>query len=176
MHAGNTAGGEQFEAGFAHKFFHERIADLDRAALLLGGFLGQIFGGERRAREAVASRGRADVENGVAHALGRAAARVLFMPEHAETEGIHQRIAFVGLVEINFARNGRDAEAVAIMRDAADDAGEQATYIPGWKSVAETQGIDRADWPRTHGKNIAHDAADAGGRSLKRLNSARRVM
>ena len=91
-----ATGGEQFQARFAHEFFHERIADLHRAALLLGGFLGQILGRKRRARQAVATRRRADIKDGIAHALGRAA-RNLFMAQHAETKRVHQRIAFVGL-------------------------------------------------------------------------------
>ena len=125
---GDRAGGEQFEARFAHEFFHERIADLHRAALLLGGFLGQILRRKRRAREPVATRGRADVKHGIAHALGRAA-RDLFMAQHAEAERVHERIALIRLVEIHLARDGRDAEAIPVMRDAADDAGEQTPIV-----------------------------------------------
>ncbi len=47
------------------------------------------------------------------------------MAQHAEAEGVHERIAFVGFVEINLARDGGDAEAIAVMRDAADDARKQ---------------------------------------------------
>ncbi len=128
LHARNRAGGEQFEARFAYELFHERIADLHRAALLFGGFLGQILRRKRRARETVATRGRADVKHGIAHSLGRAA-RDLFVAQHTKAERVHERIAFVGFVEINLARDGRDAEAIAVMRDAADDAGEKATVI-----------------------------------------------
>ena len=128
LDAGDRAGGEQFEARFAHELFHERIAHLHRAALLLGGFLGQILRRKRRARQTVATGGRADVEHGIADALGRAA-RDLFVAQHAEAEGVHERIALVGLVEIDLARDGRDAEAIAVMRDAADDAGEEAAIV-----------------------------------------------
>ena len=128
LHAGDATGGEQFEARFAHEFFHERIADLHRAALLLGGFLGQILRRKRRARETVATRGRADVKHGIAHALGRAA-RDLFVPQHAEAERVHERIALIRLVEIHLARDGRDAEAIPVMRDAADHAGEEAAVV-----------------------------------------------
>ena len=128
LNPGDRAGGEQFEARFAHEFFHERIAHLHRAALLLGGFLGQILRRERRARQTVAARGRADVKHRVANAFGRAA-RDLFVTQHAEAEGVHERIAFVGFVEIDLARDGRDAEAIAVMRDARHDAGEQTLVI-----------------------------------------------
>ncbi len=128
LNARDRAGGEQFQARFANQFFHERIADLHRAALLLGGFLGQILRGKRRARQAVATRRRADVKNRIAHALGRAA-RDLFVAQHAEAKRVHERIAFVGFVEINLARDGRDAETISVMRDAADHAGKKAAIV-----------------------------------------------
>ena len=128
LHARDRAGGEQFQARFAHQLFHERIADLHRAALLLGGFLGQILRGKRRARQAIATRRRADVKDRIAHALGRAA-RDLFVAQHAEAKRVHQRIALVAFVEINFARDGRNAEAIAVMRDAADHAGEKPAIV-----------------------------------------------
>ena len=95
---------------------------------MLGGFLGQILRRKRRARESVATCRRADVKHGIAHALGRAA-RDLFVAQHAETERVHERIALIRLVEIHLARDGRDAEAIPVMRDAADHSGEQAAVI-----------------------------------------------
>jgi len=61
-----------------------------------GGFLGQILRRERRARQAVATGGRADVKHRIADAPGRSA-RDLFMSQHAEAEGVHERIALVAL-------------------------------------------------------------------------------
>ena len=49
LDAGDRAGGEQFQAGFADQLLHERIAHLHRPALLLGGFLGQVLRGKSRA-------------------------------------------------------------------------------------------------------------------------------
>ena len=51
------------------------------------------------------------------------------MTQNAEAKGVHERIAFVGFVEINFARDSRDAEAIAVMRDAGDDAGEKTAVV-----------------------------------------------
>ena len=48
------------------------------------------------------------------------------VPEHAEREDIHQRIAIVALFENAFAANGRYAETVAVMRDAGDHALQNA--------------------------------------------------
>jgi hypothetical protein len=56
------------------RVFHERIADLHRAALLLGGFPVKSRR-ERRARETVATRRRADAEDGLPTPL--AAPRVI---------------------------------------------------------------------------------------------------
>src|SRR5665213_3583240 len=119
---------QKFEARFANQFFHERIADLHRAALLLGGFLGQIFRRKRRARETVATCRRADVENWIADSLRRAA-RDLFVPQNAEAKRVHEWIAFVGYVEINLARDGWNSKTISVMRDAVDHTGEKAAVI-----------------------------------------------
>src|ERR1041384_2826740 len=52
-----------------------------------------------RSREAVAGGLGADVEDGVADALGRAAGDLL-VAQHAEAEYVHQRVAIVAFVEI----------------------------------------------------------------------------
>ena len=57
------------------------------------------------------------------------AAGDLLMPEHSEAEGVDQRIALVALVEINLARDRGNAEAVSVVRDAADDAGEEPPHL-----------------------------------------------
>ena len=67
LDARDGVGGEQFEAGFEQELFLERIAHLHGGPVLLR-FLGQIARGERRARQAVAARFRADVEHRVADA------------------------------------------------------------------------------------------------------------
>ena len=123
LNAGDRVGREQFEARFEQQFFHERIADLHRGTIFAR-FLGQFARRERRACETIATRRRADVKNRIAHAVGRAA-RDLFVTQHAEAKSIHERIALETFVEINLAADGRDADAIAVMRDARDDAGEQ---------------------------------------------------
>ena len=163
------------------------------------------------------------------------------MPQHAEAESVHERIALVALVKINLARNGGDAKAIPVMRDAGHNAGEQPLVIcdlrfavlnfgvsafgerwlaltpplsPGEREIAsgsrceirrgfslvadcfplyarrgeravrwaifrnrsEAQGVDRANRPGAHREDVAHDAAHAGGRALKRLDCARMVV
>ena len=44
---------------------------------------------------------------------------------------------------------------------------------PGEGSVinrAESQGVEQGDGARPHGQDVAHNAADAGGRALERLH------
>src|SRR5204863_9180253 len=102
--------------------------DLHRAALLLGRFLGQVLRSERCSGQAVATRGRTDVKYRVADAFG-GATRDLFVTQDSQAECVHQWVPFVALVEIDLARDRRDAEAIAVMGDAADDAGEEAAVI-----------------------------------------------
>src|SRR5207249_12076578 len=104
---------EEFEARFEQKLFAERIADLHRRPVLFR-LLGQIARRERRARESVATRLGADVENRITDTLRRTA-RDLFMTQHSETEDVHERIALVAFVKISFAADRGNADAVAVM-------------------------------------------------------------
>ena len=51
------------------------------------------------------------------------------MAQDAEAKGVDQRVALIRFVEINLARDRRDAEAVAVMRDARDHPGEKAPVV-----------------------------------------------
>ena len=179
LDAGDRIGREQFEARFEQQLFLERIADLHRRPVFAR-FLGQIARGKRRARQAVAPRLRADVKDRIADALRRAA-RELLVPQNAEAKDVHQRIAFEAFVEINLAADGRDADAIAVMRDAGDHAGEKPAirlHVRG--SIAgdraEAQRVQQEHRPRAHGENIADDSAHAGGRALERLDRARVIV
>ena len=120
LNPGDGVGREQFQARFEQQLFLERIAHLHRRPFFAR-FLGQILRGEGRAGQTIAPRLGADIENRIADAVGRAA-RDLFVPQNAKAKHIHQRIAFEAFVEINLAPDGRDAKAIAVMRDASDDA------------------------------------------------------
>jgi hypothetical protein len=51
----------------------------------------------------------------------------------------------------------------------ATDAGDQALGLRV-AGIAEAQGVQQRDRPRAHGEDVAHDAADAGGRALVGLD------
>src|SRR5579859_2672099 len=52
-------------------------------------------------------------------------------------------------------------------------AGVRWAIVRDWP---EAQRVDRTNRPGAHGEDVAHDAADAGGRALKRLDRARMVV
>ncbi len=117
---------------------------------------------------------RADVDDGIANARGLGV-EDLFLAADAEGEDVDERVAVVATLEDAFAADGGDAEAVAVVRDAADDAGEDAPVArAGFRAIepAEAERIHDGDGPRAHGEDVAQDAADAGGRALEGLDEA----
>src|SRR5579872_7545981 len=66
-------------------------------------------------------------------------------------------------------------QAVAIVADAGDRVFEQVA-VAGLVQRAEAQGVEIGDGPRAHCKDVAEDAADAGGGALERLHGRRMVM
>ena len=128
LNAGHRPRREQFKTGFQHQLLHERVAHLHGPALLLGRRFGQILRGKRRAGQAVPARRGTHIEHRVADAAGFAA-RDLLVAQRAQTKRIHQRIAVVAAVEMDLAGDGRDAEAIAIMRDAGHDTGEETAIV-----------------------------------------------
>jgi hypothetical protein len=110
----------QLEARLEEQFFGERVAHLDGRALLPP-ILVELGRSHRRAVDAVAAGLRADVNDRIADAL-RDARKMRSARATAEGEDIDQDVAVVGGVEGGLAADGRDADAVAVARDAADDA------------------------------------------------------
>ena len=127
----DRAGLHGFEAGFEQQLFHERIADLHVRALLLR-FFGEFGGGQqRRAVNAVAAGFCADINHGIADALGFGQ-KNFFFSRNAQRERIHQRILRVARLEANFAADRRHAETISIVSDAANHAVENAAILRGF--------------------------------------------
>src|ERR1700687_663459 len=99
----------------------------------------------------------------------------------AERERMDKRIAGIARRELNFTTNRRHTKAVAVMRDAADNAIENAPVACGFPRACfrafhdwtESQGIKNRDRARAHRKNITQDSADTGGRTLEGFEIAR---
>ena len=106
--------------------------------------------------------------------------RSLF-PRDAERQRVHQRILRIARLKAHFPADGRHAKTISVMRDAANHAIENAAILrdrlrerqcADVRDGPEAQRIEHRDGPRAHGENIAQNAADAGGRALKRLDEA----
>src|SRR5438874_1176691 len=120
LDADDRAGRHRLQARLQQELLGERIAHLHRRPARLGVLV------ERRRRhrgavDAVSARLVADVEHGIADALGpRAEDPVGAHEPHAHD--VHQRVAGVFRRERDLAADGRAAEAVAVPRDPRDDA------------------------------------------------------
>ena len=117
LDAGDASAGEKFKAGFEEKFFSEGVADLNGGAVFLG-FLSEFARSEGGTGEAVTARFGADIEYRVTHALGGSAGDLLVL-EDAKAEDVDEWIARVAVVEIDLAADGRDADAISVVGDAA---------------------------------------------------------
>ncbi len=169
LNADDRAGLHRFQAGFEQELFEKRIAHLHVRTFLFG-LLGELGRRHRRAVNAIAPGLRADVNHRIADA-GGLAVKDFILAEHAQREGVHQRIAVVAILENALATHRRDAEAISVVRDTRDDAFKNAA-IAGDIERTEADRIHHGDRPRAHGENIAQDAAYAGSRALERLNKA----
>jgi hypothetical protein len=124
--------------------------------------------------DAVTPGARAGVEDRIAHPLGLGLEDAL-APRHAEREGVDQDVAVVGGVEARLAAHRRDADAVAVVADAAHHTVDQRTHARRVEA-AEAQTVHAGDRPRAHREDVPQDAADAGRRPLVGLDVARVVV
>src|SRR6266404_4114311 len=116
---------------------------------------------------AIASGFRADIENGIAD-TARLTKKDLVLFHYSERECIDERIERVSIIESDFAANSGHAKCVAVMRNAANHAGQQRTIAPPvlWMvQRSKSQTVHRGNRPRTHGKHVAQNAADTRGRA-----------
>ena len=121
----DRAGLHRFEARLEQQLFHERVAHLHVGPLLLR-FFGEFRGGQqRRAVNAVAAGFCADINHRIARAARLREKQVFFFRD-AERQHVHQRIGRIARLELHFAADGWHAEAIAVMRDAAHHAVEDA--------------------------------------------------
>ena len=146
----------------------ERVPDLDGRALLVRP-LEILRGEDRRASDPVASRERAEQDDGVPdagrvrpqHALGR---------EQPDAHRVHERVLGVRLVERGLAADGRHPDAVSVVADPGDGAAE----VPVGR--AEPERVEERDRARAHRDDVAQDPADSRRRSLERLDGRRVVV
>ena len=87
-------------------------------------FFSEFTRGKSGAGQAVPPGFRADVKNGIANA-SRGAPRELLVAKNAQTKNVYQWITLEAFIEVNLAADRRDADAIAIVRDAGNDAGKE---------------------------------------------------
>ena len=137
------------EARLDQLLAREGVADLDGRALVLV-VVGELLAREHaRAADPVASRGRAE-EDDVVAGPARLGARHAVGREEPDAHRVDERVRRVAVVEDRVAADGGDADAVAVVADAADRAAE---LEPG---LAEAQAVEERDrdarpWRRCRG-------------------------
>ena len=159
---------DEVERHLDQRLAAERIADLNRRALLVGAL--EVLAREhRRAADPVPAGERAVEDEGVPGA-GRLRAKHALGRQQADAHRVDERVRGVGLVEDRLAADGRHADAVAVVADAGDGAAE----VPVGR--AEAQPVEERDRPGAHRDDVAEDPADAGRGALERLDRARMVV
>ena len=132
-----------FKTGFEQQLLHERIADL-HVGTLRARIFAESCRGHRRAVNAVAPGLRADVDDGIAE-TGGAAVEDLVLFENAEGECVDQRVLRVAAREDDFTADRRNAEAVSVESDAADDTFHDAPVLRAG-AEARTAGCSSRRW------------------------------
>ena len=88
---------------------------------------------------------------------------------------VDEAVGAVGLIEVQLAADGRDADAVAVPTDARDHTVEEMALMRLGERT-ETQRVEQRDRTRAHREDVAQDAADTGRGALVRLDGARVVV
>jgi hypothetical protein len=73
----------------------------------------------------------------------------LVVAQHSEAKDVYERIALETFVEINFATNRGNPDAVAVMRDARNDARKQSPISRDFRFSSFGFRIFIRDWPET---------------------------
>ena len=141
----------------------ERVADLDRRALVRILFAQLLAREHRGAADAVAAGRRAVEDDEVAGArafalVTRSLGRI---PTHI---ALTRQLSRVRPVEDRLAADGRNADAVSVRADSGD------CLLEVMVGRAEPQPVEERDRAGAHRDDVAQDAADAGRGSLERLD------
>ncbi len=136
--------------------------------------LGQIFGREGRAVNAIAPGARTNRHDRIADALGLGANEILFMQE-ADTHRVDERIALVRRIENDLAGDRWNTDAIAVVADSLHDSGEE---IPHARIVegAKPERVEHRDRTRSHREYVAQNSANSRCGSLVRLDRRGMIM
>src|SRR5688500_9608599 len=88
---------------------------------------------------------------------------------------VHQRVLEITGFERDMTADVGYADAVPVIGDPADDAGEESPRA--WRARwSEEQRVQHGGRPRPHREDVAQDPAHAGRRALIRLDRGRMVV
>src|SRR5690606_16210893 len=94
----------------------------------------------------------ANVHHRVASAFGDAFLDI-FVIDQTDTHGIDQRIAVIRIIELDFAANSRDADAVSVTGNSGNYFFKQIFH--SWSGqLAETQRVQQRNRPCAHGEDV----------------------
>src|SRR5699024_6162742 len=174
LNTDDDAGVVQVQAALDEDLLREGVADLHGRELALRALLEVLGGQDGHAADAVQAGAGTEEDDAVAGTGGEGQLQILGR-EHTHAEGVDQWVTAVGSVEDRLAADVRQAEGVTVPADARDHARQDALGIRG-VCRAEAQLIHHCDRARTHGHDVADDAAHTGGRALVGLDVRRRVV
>src|SRR5208337_4479044 len=186
----------RLQTGFQQQLLKKRIADLNIRTLRFRAFA-EFLARHGGAMNAVASGFGADINYGIA--LSRSPSiKNLVAADQSKSERVHQRVAGVTRLKLHLAAQVRDSETVAVRSHARDDALHYRMVLVNFRlrgggahprlcsagalarvgslNRPKAQRVHHRDRPRSHGKNIAQNSADARGRSLKWLDKRRMIV
>ena len=173
LNGDNRIGCHQFKAGLNQQLLGEGIADLNGGALGLN-ILTEIRTRHRRAVDAVAPGFAANIDDRVADARCCGIENLVGIGD-PNGHRVDKYIAIIGLIEINLTADRWHADAIAIAANPANNATNQMLHLRMIRR-AKAQRVHIRNRPRTHREDIAQDAANAGRRTLIRLDIAGVIM
>ena len=174
LDARDHTGREQLEGALDQQLLHERVADLDAGPLRRACRLEGLGGEDADAADAVAA-GLGAVQDHLVADPARLGEVEVLVAQHADAQRVDERVAEVRRVEDRLAADVGQAQAVAVATHAGHDPGQHPVGVRGVER-AEAQRVHHRDRTRAHREDVAHDAADAGGRTLVRLDVRRVVV
>ena len=165
---------EQFQRALDEQLLGERVADLHGRALARPALVEALGGQHTHAADAVATGQRA-VQNHQVAGPARAGHVDVVVAHRPDAQRVDQRIRLVAGIEDRLAADIGQPQTVAITADTRDD---PVHHAHGVRIVhgPESQLVHDRQRPGPHAQDVAHDAADAGGRALVGLDVARVVV
>ena len=113
---------------------------------------------------AVATSLGADIHDGLS-GFGAAGVENLVGIRQANGHGVDQDIAVITFVEIGLAADCGHADTISVAANASDNPGDKLACL-GMIMGTKAQSVERRDWPRAHGEDVAQNAANARRRTL----------